>query len=129
MLRDFDLSPGGKPGSIGEVGYGAVMSAGAAKNVVGSRVGQPVAAVELRVVAQKSWPALLGQRDPALPVRLDSHEVHRFGIERQAVSATAAAAILEIENILASLTTEELHATCPDNADSPSATSERPVMA
>ncbi|MGY4185222.1 hypothetical protein ACVI1I_001994 [Bradyrhizobium sp. USDA 4459] len=108
VLRHLQLAPTGQLRGVGEIGHDAVVAAGTA--IAGGIAGirQPVASIILGIAAQHPPLALVGQRGPALPIRLDRRHCLLLRQEGDPVTAALASAVLEIENVAAVLADEEL---------------------
>ena len=129
MFGNFDLAPCSEPDGVGEVRHSTIVPASAAKRLVGLCTAEPVAAVKARVAAKKAPATGFNERHPAIAIGLDRHERHGIGIECNAVPAPAAAAVLEIKNVLASLAGEKFHVGCPAAVESQNAANDLPCMA
>jgi len=112
VFRHLQLAPAGELSRIGEIRHHAVVAAGATISVGIARIRQPVAGIVLGIAAEHPSPALVGQRRPghrlSLAVRLERRHRLLLREEGDAVTATSAGAVLEIENVAAGLADKEL---------------------
>src|SRR5580704_6489629 len=110
MFGEFKLTPRGHMGWLGQVGDGAVMSAGDAERAGRARGQHPVADVVIGVGAKAARRAVRFQRCPVwLAGGLHCRDDFEFGNIAKPVAAAATRPILEIYEVVAGLASKQFH--------------------
>jgi len=110
VLGQLEVAPGFKVPRRRRVRDRVVVPAGEAEGVIGAGRGQPVAGVLPSVGAEEARRAFAGKRRPVrIAHRLERREGLQFRQVAERVSAPAAGPVLEIDDVVSSLASEQLH--------------------
>ena len=110
VLGELDVSPRGQMRWLGDVGNRVVVPAGHTKPVLAFGGRQPVANVIVRVGAEAARPAFSHQWRPGFAARgLERGHDFKLGEIAEAMAASPARPILEINDVVANLATKQFH--------------------